>query len=116
MRITKLTSVGFCLNGALGSGKYDDISIAEVKKRIEQGDVFNYLESVLGHDVDLTLLSPGDKAELLKEWQDLALAVDEGRKMCVDRNGLCLLVAYLLEGIQRRQDHNEPIPGHRPTR
>lgn len=113
MRITKLASVGFCLNGALGSGKYDYISIDEVKRRIEEGSIFEYLSAELGHNLDLTLLSAGYRAELLKEWQDLALAVDEGRKLCVDRNGLCLLVAYLLEGIQRRQDHNEPVSGQR---
>lgn len=111
MRITKLTSVGFHLNGALASGKYNHISMEEVKRRIEDGSVFDYLEAELGHDLDLSLLTPGERTELLNEWRDFASAVDEARKMCVDRNGLCLLVAYLLEGIQQRQDHNEPVSG-----
>jgi len=103
MRISQLTFLGFYFNGALGSGKYDDISIREVKEKIRAYTIFDYLKSKLGSDIDLSALSPEDQLELNREWEDLADAVDESRKMCVERNGLCLLVAYILEGIQRRQ-------------
>lgn len=43
MRISQLTFLGFYLNGALGSRKYADISIAEVKARIHDRTIFNYL-------------------------------------------------------------------------
>lgn len=102
MRISQLTFLGFYLNGALGSGKYDDISIAEVKGRIRNHTIFDYLKEKLGMDVDLSNLSPEDRQELNDEWERTADAVDESRKFCVDRNGLCLLVAYILEGIQSR--------------
>lgn len=102
MRIAQLTFLGFYLNGALGSGKYDDISIEEVKGKIRDHTIFDYLKARLGMDIDLSVLSPEDRQELNDEWEGLADNVDEARKMCVDRNGLCLLVAYLLEGIQRR--------------
>ncbi len=102
MRISKLTYLAFHLNGALGSGKHDGVSVAEVKSRIEAGDIFSYLENSLGDDIDLSALDEADRRELIDEWADLAVAVDECRKMGVQRNGLCLLVAYLLEGMQRR--------------
>lgn len=102
MKITKLTFLGFFLNGALGSGKYDDISIDEVKDHIENKSVFNFLKETLGHDIDLSILTNEDKEELLDEWARIANAVDEDRKMAVTKNGLCLLVAYLFEGIQQR--------------
>jgi hypothetical protein len=102
MRISQLTFLGFYLNGALGSGKYGDVSIVEVKKRIRDHTIFDYLKSRLGSDIDITALNTVDKKELNDEWEDLADNLDESRKMCVDRNGLCLLVAYILEGIQRR--------------
>ena len=103
MRVTQLTFLGFYLNGALGSGKYDDISIREVKEKIRDHTIFDYLKNRLGSDIDLTALTPEDRLGLNNEWEDLADAVDESRKMCVDKSGLCLLVAYILEGIQRRQ-------------
>jgi len=102
MQVSKLTFIGFYLNGALGSGKYDDISISEVKERIRSHTIFDYLHGKLNMDIDLSLLTPEDKRELNEEWESLADNVDEARKMCVDKNGLCLLVAYLFEGIQRR--------------
>lgn len=74
-----------------------------MKEKIRDHTIFDYLKSKLGSDVDVSALSPDDRLELNKEWEDLADGVDESRKMCVDRNGLCLLVAYILEGIQRRQ-------------
>lgn len=32
---------------------------------------------------------------------DMALAIDEERKMGVEKGGLCLLVAYVFENAQR---------------
>jgi hypothetical protein len=105
MRITALTFIAFYLNGAMDSGRYDDLSIAEVKLKIEGGTIFNFLRERLGNDIDLSILDKADEAELLAEWQDLLAAVNERRKMAVERRGLTLLVAYLLEGIQRRLPH-----------
>jgi hypothetical protein len=102
IRIIQLTFLGFYLNGALGSRKYDDISIEEVKERIRDRTIFDHLKSRLGSDIDITALRPEERLELNEEWADMADAIDESRKMGVDRYGLCLLVAYILEGIQRR--------------
>ena len=102
MKVSLLTSVAFCINGAFGSGRNDNISIDEVKKRIKEGSIFDFLEETLGNDTDFSLLYGDDRAELVAEWRGLVANVDESRKMWVERNGLCLLVAYLLEGIQTR--------------
>jgi hypothetical protein len=102
VEISKLKFLAFYLNGGLGSGKYDAVSIEDVKARIRDGTVFDFLEATMGPDVDISLLYNDDRAELVREWADMADSIDEGRKLCVDRNGLVLLVAYLLEGIQRR--------------
>jgi hypothetical protein len=102
VRITELTFLGFYLNGALGSGKYDDISVEEVKERIRDRTIFDYLKTRLGPDIDVTGVSSEARGEVNEEWADMADALDEARKMGVDRNGLCLLMAYILEGIQRR--------------
>ena len=102
MEISKLTFVGFDLNGALGSGKYNDITIEDMKEKIRKRTVFSYLQQKLRDDIDLSILTDEDKKEFNDEWIDLVEAIDEKRKMAVEKNGLCLLIAYLLEGIQRR--------------
>lgn len=101
MWISKLSGLAFYLNGALGSGKYEDISVEDVKDAIWKSTIFEYLDERLGLDSGLDLLTPEDRKELNEEWLDF-LVINERRKLCVDRNGLCLLVAFLLEGIQRR--------------
>lgn len=103
MRISALTFIAFYLNSAMDSGRYDDVSISEVKAEIEKGTIFSFLRNRLGGDIDLTILEPADEAELLAEWQDLLAAVNERRKMGIEKRGLPLLIAYLLEGIQRRK-------------
>lgn len=42
------------------------------------------------------------KTRLLDERLGSLNAVDTGRRFGVCRSGLCMLVAYLIEGIQRR--------------
>jgi len=56
----------------------------------------------------LSLFADEDRKELAEEWQFMACEVNEFRKLCVERGGLSLLVAYLLEGIQWRA---AAIPG-----
>ena len=109
IRLTQLTHLGFYLNGALGSGKHSDISIHEVKKRIRDRTIFEYLDERLGEDFDSSTLGEFERCELASEWEDMADVVREGRKLCVDRNGLCLLMGYILEGIQQRYKNQAQV-------
>ncbi len=98
LSLIQRTFLGFQLNGALGTGDHDDITIARVKYHIRKGTILEYLTGALRH-LDISILDEQDQAELREEWERL-LDVSESRKLCVRRGGLCLLVAYLLEGIQ----------------
>lgn len=102
MRITNLTFLAFYINGAIDSGKYSDVSISLIAEQIEAGTIFAFLQTRLADDIDLSILDEAKRKELLSEWQDLLAAVNARRKFGVEKSGLCLLVAYLLEGIQRR--------------
>jgi len=101
-KIKKLTHLGFYLNGAAGSGKYDHLTVDKVKDAIDGGKLFEFINSELGDDLDHGILEPAERAELLEEWSFQAQEADESRKMCVVRGGLNLLVAYLLDSIQKR--------------
>jgi len=101
MKISQLTFLGFYLNGAQGSSKYDYLTIEKVKEELEKGNVFQFLQKELGSDIDTSVLSDEEKTVLNTEWLDISQAIDEGRKMSVDNGGLCLLVAYIFESIQR---------------
>lgn len=106
MRITNLTFLAFYLNGAIDTGKYADVDCDEVGRAIDNGTIFGFLAKRLEGDIDLSTFDATKRAELITEWQNLRNAVSARRKFGVEKNGLCLLVAYCLEGIQRRQDTN----------
>ena len=109
IRITKLALLAFELNAALDTGKYTNISVQEIKGQIDNGTIFDFLENNLHDDIDLSLHDKDTRKTLLGEWQDLVWAVNAPGKFGVSNNGLCLLIAFLLEGIQRRQDTNPPV-------
>jgi hypothetical protein len=102
MRIVMLTFLAFYTNSAMDSGRYDDIGFDEVAEHIEAGTIFSFLRERLKGDIDLSIYKPEDEAELIAEWQDMLAAVNARRKFGVQKRGLPLLSAYLIEGIQRR--------------
>jgi hypothetical protein len=106
MRITNLTFLAFNLISALDTGKYKDLSIEDVASQVNAGTIFDFLETRLAGDVDLGMLDAAKQKQLVAEWQDMLGAIDARSKFGVENNGVCLLIAYLLEGIQRRQDNN----------
>lgn len=101
MRLTHLTYLGFYLNGAQSSGKFSAISIGDVKRELENNSLFEFLESKLGSDIDTSRLHPSEKEFLSKEWKEMSLSIDEARELCISEGGLSLLLAYVLETIQR---------------
>ncbi|WP_193133708.1 hypothetical protein [Klebsiella grimontii] len=107
MKLSQLTFLGFYLNGAQGSGRYDFISIEDIKSELERKTLFPYLKKTLGNDIDISILTESEKEKLNDEWLDISLVIDESRKLCVEKGGLCLLNAYILESIQRLNHKKE---------
>lgn len=91
------------LNGAVDSGKYDHIDTTVVLKHVKDGDVFEFLGTELGKDVEYALarLTDVHRHRLLKCWRESAEAY-ETSQFHVRRSGLALLVAYLLHLIAVR--------------
>lgn len=100
MQIFKLSLIGFYLNGALDSGEYNDITIDKIAEKIKNKTIFQYLKEDV--HVDLGYLTDEDKKELIDEWSSMWSEIYENRKLLIRNNGLCLLIAYLFEGIQSR--------------
>lgn len=100
MRIARLTVVASGISEAMGSGKYH-ITYQEIIRRIRDGTVFDFLSNEVDIMVPISILTPADKLELLIEWEDMIGCIGPFRQD-TNNNGLCLLMGYLLEGIQRR--------------
>lgn len=101
MKLGKLTFLAFQVNGAVDSGKHSHVSFEDVAAHLDAGTIFKYLQETIEY-FDVSIVTEAERTELTEEWYSLWNAVDAHRKFCVDNNGLCLLVAYMLEGIQTR--------------
>ncbi len=107
MRISQLTFIAFYLNSELDSGEHTDCTVEEVSQHIKAGTIFDYLRNILGDDIEI--LDSSDQQVLITEWKGYLSVMDTRRKLGVENKGLCLLIAYLLEGIQRRKNTDTPI-------
>ncbi len=102
MRLVKLTILAGQLNYLLDRGYYN-IPVAEMKKKIRDGSVFDFLKKKSMDDyLDLSLIDSNDRKELLEHFSSMADVIDEDRKMGVMNNGVCLLLAYVIELIQSK--------------
>jgi hypothetical protein len=114
--LRKLTLLGTCLNFAIDSGQSNKVSTGEITNQIQDGNIFKYLEENFHSDIKWGLdnLTEEDKWHLLGEWQSMVNAIDAERKLGVKNNGICLLLAYVIEGIQMRTSSKTLWPGPDP--
>ncbi len=110
MRIYKLTVVASAISHALVSGRFKGFGYDDAIRRIEDGTIFDYLSHEIGLLVPVSVLAPVDRLELLIEWEQFIGCIEPYR-FRAHRDGLCLLLGYLLEGIDRRVSE----PRHRLT-
>ena len=101
VRINLLTYFTFEINMLVDNGL--SMTVNEVKKLCEEKRIINEIEKRFPQNrtgLDLSLLKPEIREELHEIFYDMALALNK-REFLVEKNGLCLLIAYAQEQIQR---------------
>ncbi len=103
MKLLWVTYFILNINGAIETGKYQDVSVEEVEEHIDGGGLIPYLRERLGGDLDLSFLKEQDAQELNAKLNDILAAQrgNERRKWGIEKSGLCLLVAWANEIMQR---------------
>jgi hypothetical protein len=101
MQAYKYRHLLWYLIGSMDTGKYDSLTFQEAYKHASNRTIKTFLEARFGRDLDLSLMDSADWNELSELFWNLANAVDARRKFGVENKGLCLLMAYTLEGLQR---------------
>ncbi|WP_300604788.1 hypothetical protein [Niabella sp.] len=94
----KYTFLGFYLNSLVDSGEF--ISLSDMKKAIDNKTVFSLLKSRYEDRLDISLYTEEELAKLEEFFYELNNVLDEQRKLGIEKNGLCLLVAYCFEALQ----------------
>ena len=106
-RLSILTYIGFELNSLLeNSCNYDTIDFSYVYTGIADKDLIQKLESDFPDSVDFSIFKSENK-ELETLYSSLSsvaggLQGQERRKLGIEKSGLNLLLAFILEIIQRQ--------------
>lgn len=108
IRLTALTYLILELNQLLDTGHYFHISIDEIKNQIEKCTVLRYLSDVAKDDIDLSIFLESNtynqfESRYSQQLKDLLIAYggNERRKWGIENYGICLLIAWTNEIIQR---------------
>jgi hypothetical protein len=94
--IQRWSRLAIQLNGAAECGRFDHITTTVIVQELRDDRVFEFLQRELPPKVwELSKLTDVDRHQLSKHWQMMAQAY-EPEQFHVSRNGLALLVAYVL--------------------
>jgi hypothetical protein len=100
--IGRFTYLAFELNAMLDRGCV--LSVEATRRHVEDGTLFDWLDVQLegAGELDGTPLDPDVRRAMLEVFQPLN-DVDARRSFGVEHNGVALLLAYCLEGIQQSE-------------
>jgi hypothetical protein len=108
MKVSALTLLVLHVNSLVDSGKYNDISIKDVHKAIEGKRVLRFLQERCGSDIDLSIHLESNTYGNFEDFYERSIgeifggyAGQERRKWGVENLGLCLILAWTNEIIQR---------------
>ena len=86
----------------IDSGQKLDIN--ETHKHIKGNTLFTWLQEHFEGRIDIGQYPQQDLNAIEKFFNTLSQVVDERRKMGIEKNGLCLLLAYCLEAIDENPE------------
>jgi hypothetical protein len=95
------TFLGFYFNSLVDSGEFLDLR--ETHNKIRSKKLFEWLMTMYSDRLDISLFSKDQLDKIEDFFESLSIATDEARKMGIEKNGLCLLVAYCFEAAQREE-------------
>jgi len=99
-----LAFVGFYVNSAIANGHGNNISFKEIYKSLENGTLLEDLNAKIPGEFDFGLFPPGSEQciALNKVLNEVAVGLKgrERRKVGIEKSGLHLLLAYIIEAMQ----------------
>lgn len=95
------TFLGFYFNALVDEG--ESLDLQETHEKIRSKSLFKWLKEKYADSLDISLFSETELNQIEAFFDSLSVSVNERKKMGVENNGLCLLVAYCLEAAQRKE-------------
>ena len=107
IKLNRLTYLIFEYNHLLDSGKFDHLTLEDIRREILSGTILRYLAKEAAGNIDLSLILDSNyemefEREYIRHLQSICggYAGRERKKWGVESRGLCLLIAWTAEIIQ----------------
>lgn len=94
----RYTSLAAQLLSLVDAGK--KISLNDTHYHIRDKSIFTWLQEKFPGRIDLSAHEPSDLTYMADQFNSWSMIIDEHRKMEISHNGLCLLIAYCIEGVE----------------
>jgi len=105
MRLSQITSIGWCANMMLDRKEQPSFTIDDIYTAVDEGGLVDLLMKTIDDSglIEACAQRPEQKAELENALSNAAEALRgrELRKAGVGENALCLVMAIVLEAIQQ---------------
>jgi hypothetical protein len=105
-RLSSLAFVGFYVNSAIANGHGAAISFDELYASLEDGRLLEYLDRKIPGEFDFSLFPPGNEQNVALNYvlNEVAggLRGREDRKLGIKKSGLHLLLAFIIEAMQKQ--------------
>jgi len=112
-QLSALTFIGFYVNSAIESRNGDKVSFSEIYKSLENGTLFELLDRKIPGEFDFSLFKsdPAETEAIQRVLFDASagFAGRERKKAGIESSGLHILMACILEAIQRGTWVNERL-------
>jgi hypothetical protein len=114
--ISSMAMILFGLSNLADSGTTDDITVAQVKKHVYDGDLIDFLTEkgggVFGNGLLKSSSQKGFADWYVGRIRDLCVSMEgrERRKYAIQKRGICLLISYTAEIIQEGKDLTLQLP------
>jgi hypothetical protein len=114
MKLHDLTYVICVLNQLVDCGAHIGVTLDEVEDRIEYGDLFPWMRKRFAdHHIDfhLSIYKGSTTLDEIENGLFDICAANRGRerrKWGIEHNGVCLLISWLCELVQRSARQDEP--------
>jgi|ERR1700722_462811 len=105
-KLSTLSSIGLQVNWVIASGHSNAVSFREIYDNLEAGTLLEWLDRKIPDEFDFGLWPAGSEQRVAFNHvvNEVAggLYGQEDRKLGIKTSGLHLLLAFILEAIQRR--------------
>ena len=101
MGIGAETGLIFTLNSIVDENEHEDITFDNIRNALSSGDLINWLTRKFPKE-DFTFLDKDSSRRITASIYDISISVEPSRKFGVTNNGICWLIAMIVELLQRR--------------